>query len=79
MLLFSGQHRQRQVRSVHGTQDRCSHLRIARRRHRSETKDGDDSVRLPHGQGLHTQHGLQTRTMSALGTLNISVHLTAPA
>lgn len=50
---------QRQVRVIHGTENRCSGLRLARGHRGGQTQDGHDCVRLPHGQGLRPQHGQQ--------------------
>lgn len=58
---FVGQHRQCQVRHFDGPQNRCTCVRPARRHHRSQTENGDDRLRLSHGNGLHTQHGFSTK------------------
>ena len=57
--LLPGGPGQRQVRLVHGPEDRGSRVRLAGGHRRGQAEDGHDCVRLPNGQRLHPQHGQQ--------------------
>lgn len=52
-----GSHCQCQVCYLNGTQNWRSCVCATRGYHRGETENGYDSIRLPDGHGLHSEHG----------------------